>query len=235
MHGETIVVLGGTKGIGLAVARKAAARGARVIVAARGAAGLATLKAELPAIQTHAVDAADASALEAFCASLGKVDHLYNAAGAFVGGTLMGGDMATFRAAFEARIWGAAVAIRALGSKIPAGGSVVLTGGLSTARPVAGAWATAMATAAAEQMARALALELAPVRVNAVAPGWTDTPMWDAIFGADKQTYFTDVAAKLPVGRLAQADEVADAVLFLMANRAITGEVVHVDGGHRLV
>jgi NAD(P)-dependent dehydrogenase (short-subunit alcohol dehydrogenase family) len=235
MQSETVVVLGGTKGIGLAVARKAAARGAHVIVAARGSDGLATLKAELPAIETHSVDATDAGALEAFCASLGKVDHLYNAAGAFVGGTLLGGDLSTFRGVFEARIWGTAIAIRALGSKIPAGGSIVLTGGLSTDRPVAGAWATAMATAAAEQMARALALELAPVRVNAVAPGWTDTPMWDAILGASKPTYFAEVAAKLPVGRLAHADEVADAVLFLMNNRAITGEVVHVDGGHRLV
>jgi NAD(P)-dependent dehydrogenase (short-subunit alcohol dehydrogenase family) len=235
MNGETLVVLGGTRGIGLAVARKAVARGAHVIVAARGADGLAALKAEMPTIQTHAVDATDASALEAFCALLPRVNHLYNAAGAFVGGTLLGGDLATFRAVFEARIWGTAVAIRALGHKIPAGGSIVLTGGLSTDRPVAGAWATAMATAAAEQMARALALELAPVRVNAVAPGWTDTPMWDAIFGADKRARFAEVAAKLPVGRLAHADEVADAVLFLMNNRAITGEVVHIDGGHRLV
>ncbi|MBC7976976.1 MAG: SDR family oxidoreductase [Myxococcales bacterium] len=92
-----------------------------------------------------------------------------------------------------------------------------------------------MATAAAEQLARAMALELAPIRCNAVAPGWTDTPMWDAILGAAKADVFQSVAEKLPIRRLARPDDVARAVLFLMASEAITGEVVHVDGGGRLV
>ena len=114
-------------------------------------------------------------------------------------------------------------------------GSFVFTGGVSTARPVPGAWATAVATAAAEQMARALAVEIAPVRVNAVAPGWTDTPMWDEIFGENKREVFAGVAEKLLTKRLATAEEVAQAVIFLMNNNSITGETIHVEGGHRLV
>ena len=112
---------------------------------------------------------------------------------------------------------------------------VTLTGGLSTARPVAGAWVTAVATAATEQMSRALSLELAPIRVNAISPGWTDTPMWDAILREAKQDAFQEVAAKIPTGRLATAEEVASTVIFLMSNSSITGEVIHTDGGHRYV
>ncbi len=115
------------------------------------------------------------------------------------------------------------------------GGSITLTGGVSTTRPAPGAFISALGTAAAEQMARALSLELAPIRVNAVSPGFTDTPMWDPILGAAKEATFAAVSKKLPIERIAAAEEVAEAVLFLMSNAAITGEVVHVDGGGRLV
>lgn len=235
MQGETVVVLGGSAGIGLAVARQALGRGAHVVVGARSEPSLAAVRERFPSIQTRPVDVTDDQSVAAFFAPLERVDHVFNAAGSFIGGTLLDGDLASFQPAFDARIWGSARAARAVAVKMPPGGSITLTGGLSTDRPVAGAWVTAVATAAAEQMARALSLELAPRRVNAIAPGWTDTPMWDPILGDAKQAAFADVAAKLPVGRLATADEVADAVLFLMNNRSVTGEVVHVDGGHRLV
>jgi len=75
---------------------------------------------------------------------------------------------------------------------------------------------------------------LAPLRCNAVSPGWTDTPMWDRILGEGKDEIFRGVAARTPVGRLMAADEVAEAVIFLMSNRAVTGEILHVDGGQRL-
>jgi NAD(P)-dependent dehydrogenase (short-subunit alcohol dehydrogenase family) len=92
-----------------------------------------------------------------------------------------------------------------------------------------------VATAAAEQLARALALELAPIRVNAIAPGWTDTPMWNGILGETKQETFKTVGEKIPTGTIATAEEAAHAVLMMMSNRAFNGEILHVDGGHRLV
>lgn len=234
MIGHTVVVIGGSRGIGLEVARQALARGAAVTIAARGADALAQAVAANPDLNAVEVDATDAGSVRALFDRFERVDHIYSAAGGFVGGPA-DGDLDAYRAALEPRIFGVAHILVATAGKIPAGGSITLTGGVSTDRPAKGAWITNIGTAAAEQSARALALDLAPIRVNAVAPGWTDTPMWDGLFGEDKHAAFADVAAKLPVGRIASAAEVADAVLFLMNNGSITGEVVHVDGGHRLV
>lgn len=228
-----VVVVGGSRGIGRAVAQRARQRGARVTVMARDATRLQSTAAAIGAAAV-AVDVTDETAVAHAFAALDRVDHVYVAAGQFVGGSVFEGDLGPYRTAFEARLWGAVHVARAVRGRLPQGGSIVLTGGVSTDRPLAGAWATAVATAAAEQLARTLALALAPVRCNAVAPGWTDTPLWDDVFGNGKADAFAGVAAKLPVGRIAAAEEVADAVLFLMDNPSITGEVVHVDGGHRL-
>ncbi len=122
-------------------------------------------------VQTVAVDIIDEAAINRSFAKLESVDHIYIAAGSFVGGKILDGSVEQFRPAIESRVWGSVYVIRAAVPKMPAGGSVTLTGGLSTARPVAGAWVTAVATAATEQMSRALSLELAPIRVNAISPG----------------------------------------------------------------
>lgn len=228
MQGQIVAVIGGSRGIGREVARQAQARGARVVVGAR------TVQSVDDAIETRSVDAVDAASVAAFFAGLPRVDHIYIAAGSFVGGPA-DGDVEAYRAALEPRVFAIAHVVRAARGLIPPGGSITLTGGVSTDRPARGAWITNVGTAAAEQSARALALDLAPVRVNAVAPGWADTPMWDPLLGEGKAAQFAAVAATLPIGRIAAASEVADAVLFLMNNRAVTGEVVHVDGGGRLV
>lgn len=233
--GKHVVVMGGSQGIGFETARLATQAGATITIMGRSPERLEAARDRLGDVDTVTVDITDEAAVHHAFAPLERVDHVYIAAGSFVGGKVLDGSVEQFRPALESRVWGSVYVIQAAASKIPPGGSITLTGGLSSDRPVVGAWATSVATAAAEQMARALALELSPIRVNAIAPGWTDTPMWDAILGDAKHGAFEDVATKIPTGRLASAEEVASSVIFLMSNAAITGEVIHIDGGHRYV
>lgn len=235
LAGKHVVVVGGSQGIGFATARLATQAGATVTIMGRSPEKLQSARDRLGQVHTIAMNITDEAAVHEAFAEVEQIDHVYIAAGSFVGGKILDGSVEQFRPAIDSRLWGSVYVIRAAAPKIPAGGSVTLTGGLSTDRPVVGAWVTSVATAAAEQLSRALSLELAPIRVNAVAPGWTDTPMWDGILGAAKQGAFQDVAAKIPTGRLATAAEAASAVIFLMSNPSITGEVIHTDGGHRYV
>lgn len=234
LTGKNVVIVGGSQGIGFAAAKLAKENGANVIIAGRGAEKLQQAAAKLGNVQTFVADYTDESSVNNLFANVERVDHVYVAAGAFVGGTVLEGKIEDFQTSFS-RIWGNTYIVRAAAPKMAKGGSFVFTGGVSTARPVAGAWATAVATAGSEQMARALAVELAPIRVNAVAPGWTDTPMWNPILGEGKAEVFQNVAEKLLIKRLATAEEIAQAVIFLMSNDSITGEVIHIDGGGRIV
>lgn len=235
LSNQHVVIVGGSSGIGLATGIIAKQLGADVTLISRDAEKLKQAAKQIESAQIAIADFADELAVNAAFAALPTIDHVYVAAGSFIGGHVLEGSMADFRRAIDTRIWGAVHVVRAAVPKMNGTGSFTFTGGLSTDRPVAGAWPTAVATAAAEQLARALALELAPIRVNAVSPGWTDTPMWDSIFGAEKQNVFGGIATQVPVKRLSTAADVAQAVIFLMNSETITGEVIHVDSGHRLV
>jgi NAD(P)-dependent dehydrogenase (short-subunit alcohol dehydrogenase family) len=234
---QRVVVVGGSAGIGYEVARLALEQGARVTVLGRSAERLDAAVASLgDRAEGVVADAGDEAQVRAAFGALERVDHVYVAAGtARLGGILDDGPVEEQMRSFVERVWGSVYVVRAVAGKIAAGGSVTFTGGLSTDRPVPGAWVSGVGTATAEQLARVLALELAPVRFNAVSPGYTDTPMWDRILGENKQAVLAGVAEKLPVKRIATAAEVAEAVLLLMTNRSITGEVLHVDGGARLI
>lgn len=232
---QHIVIVGGSSGIGLATGLLAKKLGAAVTLISRNAEKLNRVRQQIDGVRTAIADFSNESAISAAFADLPPINHVYVAAGSFVGGNILEGNMADFRQAIDTRVWGSVHVVRAAVPKMNGTGSLTFTGGLSSARPVAGAWATAVATAAAEQLARALALELAPIRVNAISPGWTDTPMWDSILGEAKQEVFGGVATQVLVKRLSTAEEVAQAVIFLMNSGTITGEVIHVDSGHRLV
>lgn len=235
-----IVVVGGTSGIGLAVAKLAREIGARVTVMGRDRERLdAAVQGPLQGRATGVLlDVTDADAVQRAFDALDPPRHVYVSAAGFVGGSIIDTPLTALRAGLEVRFWGAVNVVRAAAPRMKAaagGGSFVFTGGVSTDRPTAGAWPTSVATGATEQLARCLALELAPLRFNAVAPGWTDTPMWDTLLGTAKTDTFAGVAARLPTGRIATPEEVAQAVLLLMANGSVNAETLHVDGGHRLV
>jgi NAD(P)-dependent dehydrogenase (short-subunit alcohol dehydrogenase family) len=210
-----VAVFGGSSGIGLEVARGALASGANVTLLGRSAERLATAATLAAGARAVVADVTDAASVQAAIDSMPVPSHLDVAAASFVGGSILEGALDHFRSALEARLWGAVNVVRAAVPKMMKrpGASFVFTGGVSTDRPVKGAWATAVGTAAAEQLARALALELAPLRFNAVAPGWTDTPMWTDILGDNKATTFAAVGAQIPVGHIASAEEAAQASL----------------------
>jgi NAD(P)-dependent dehydrogenase (short-subunit alcohol dehydrogenase family) len=116
-----------------------------------------------------------------------------------------------------------------------AGGSITFTSGIAAYRPAAKGSVVAAINGAIESLVYALAVELAPVRVNAISPGWVDTPIWRQVAGAGKATMLEAMAKRLPVGRIGQPDDIAQAIESVMRNGFISGTVVHVDGGQRLV
>ncbi len=235
MTEQQVVVIGGSEGIGLAVAKAARALGARVLAVSRTKAKLEAAQQAVSGLDIRVADINDRAAIQELFSELPAVDHVYIAAGSTKIGGPLDDPLQDFRQKFDERLWGSIEVVRAAHSRMRPGGSFTFTGGLSSDRPVSGAWVSGVATMATEQLARVLALELAPIRFNAISPGYTDTPMWNDIFPDSGSQALAEVTKKHLVPRLATADEVAQAVLLLMQNGAITGETIHVDCGARLV
>jgi NAD(P)-dependent dehydrogenase (short-subunit alcohol dehydrogenase family) len=241
LEGKRIVVIGGSSGIGLAAARLALNEGAAgVTIAGRSAERLDRAREGLAdaRVTTAVADVADPDAVTALFAGVaGPVDHVFNSSGDLVAGSLVDGDLDTFQRGVDVRIWGNLNVVRAAVPHTARGGSITLMSGQLSSRFTAGVVFTTALANAVEAMARGLALDLAPfgIRANAIAPGYTDTPLMDAILGPGKDAALQQVAASLPVGRVATPEEVAEAVLLLMTNGFLNGEVLHIDGGGRHV
>ncbi len=237
LNGKRIVVLGGSSGIGLAVAQGAAAEGASVVIASSRQARVNAALDTLPAGgEGHAVDLSDADAVQALFAQIGPFDHMVFTAGESLQlGALADTDLANAKRFFELRYWGAFLAARHGSGNIRPGGSIVFTSGIAGQRPHAGWSLGASICAAMEGLTRALAVELAPVRVNIVSPGVVETPLWASMTDADREALYRQMAAKLPVGHVGQAAEVAEAYLYAMRQTYGTGQVLVVDGGGVLV
>jgi NAD(P)-dependent dehydrogenase (short-subunit alcohol dehydrogenase family) len=236
LKGKSIIVIGGSSGIGLAVATMASEMGANVILTSRDLAKAQSVAASIGAdVKGFSLDIDDEKGVNTLFQSLNAIDHIYIAAGNTKLGSVTDGNLEDNMTAFNTRLLGSLRVVRAVAERINPLGSIVFTGGVSTDRPIAGAWVSGLGTASAEQLARVLVMEFPHIRFNAVAPGYTDTPMWDGIMGENKAGILANVAASLPVKKIATPEEVASAVLFLMSNGSVTGEVIHVDGGGRLV
>lgn len=218
------VFVGGSSGIGLAAARKAVSAGWDVIVASR-----APEKADIDA-EAVALDVTDREAVRSFFGGLGPIDHLVSSTVARASGPVKELDLDAARGAFETKLWGPLTAVQAADVR----GSIVLLSGAAASTPMRGGAATAAVNGAVEALVRTLAVELAPVRVNAVSPGIIDTPTWAAMPDDLREAMFSRLAGALPVGRVGTADDVADAIWHLLTNEFVTGTVLHVDGGHRL-
>ncbi|TDD61080.1 SDR family oxidoreductase [Kribbella antibiotica] len=231
LQDQRVVLLGGTSGIGLATARLAADHGATVIVASSNPSSVKRALAELPATASGtAVDLTDPAAVTDFFAGLDPFDHLvYTAGEALSLLEVRSLDLARARQAFELRYFGALQAVHASVSKIRPGGSIVLTSGTAADRPAAGWSVAASICGAADSLVRSLAVELAPLRVNAVKPGIVRTPLWPDGFDYDA------AAESVPVGRIGEPEDIAEAYVFLMNQHYATGSIVTVGGGNVLV
>ncbi|MDT4958832.1 MAG: hypothetical protein QOD31_2631 [Pseudonocardiales bacterium] len=228
-----VVVLGGTSGIGLATAKAAAAAGASVVVASHNATKVRSAVAQLPTgSEGYPVDASSSEELAALFEQVGEFDHLaYTAGDNLVPLTLDAYTPAQGRAFLELRVVSALEAVRLAMPHLRPGGSVTLTSGTAAYRGGAGWFLGSAASGAIVSAARSLAVELAPIRVNVVAPGVVRSPLWTALPGADREAMFESVGAGLPLRRVAEVEDVAKAFLHLMDNDYLTGTVSVVDGG----
>jgi NAD(P)-dependent dehydrogenase (short-subunit alcohol dehydrogenase family) len=236
LDGRTVLIIGGTSGIGLAAAIQAKAAGAQVIVLGSNAQRAKQVATEHGLSGWRAADIARPDALEAALSDISHVDHLVLLAGSFIVGKILEADMAHLRRAFDERFWAAIHTLRALGDRLAADASITFVSGELTDRPnghgtaVLGAALTAM-----DSLARSLALELAPRRVNTISPGPIDTPLLDKAMGEGRDAYVAKRSEGLPLHRFGTAEEAGAAVLFLMVNGWMNGATLHVDGASRFV
>lgn len=233
---KKVVIIGGSSGMGLATAKAAAAEGALVVIAGRSPEKLRQASDEIEAeVMTRPVDITQEAQVRDFFSEVGDMDHLVITAASGVTGRFMELDTPAFRQAFDSKFWGQYFAARYGSPWIRQGGSLTLFSGVAGTRPLEGLSSFAAVNGAVESLCRALALELAPLRVNVISPGIVDTPVYEGMAQQERKAFFEQIASKVPVGRVGRTEDIAQAVLFLMKNGYATGSVVHVDGGHRLV
>jgi NAD(P)-dependent dehydrogenase (short-subunit alcohol dehydrogenase family) len=231
-----VLIIGGTSGIGLGVATAVAGRGASPIVVSRHQTSVDRALAQLPDHARGAtVDLTDVAALAQLALDLGELDHLVFTAGESLElAPLADLTPELITGFFATRFVGALSAVRAFAPHLRAGGSITLTSGSAAEQPEFGALPVSIC-GAMNALTTALAVELAPIRVNAVAPGVVRTPLWDALPAADRKTMYGEAAQRLPVGRIGEVDDVALAYVYCMEQTYGTGIVLKVDGGSVMV
>jgi NAD(P)-dependent dehydrogenase (short-subunit alcohol dehydrogenase family) len=231
---QRVVVFGGSSGIGLAAARLCHAEGAEITLVGRDVGKLEATATGIPRSEWRAADVRDERAVTEALAHLDRIDHVFISVGAGGTSNILKDDIGLLRQPFEERVFGTFAVVRSARPKMT-GGSVTLMSGMYASRVRPDASAQTAALCAVESLARTLAVDLAPTRVNAVAPGWVDTPRLTRSFGREKTSRVDAIAAQLPGKRIGRADEIARAVLMLMTNEYVKGEVLHVDGAGRFV
>jgi len=232
LAGKKTIVVGGSSGIGLATAELAKSEGADVVIASRNAERLkvAAEKLGVKGIQT---DVGSEDSVADLFRQCGPVDHVVVTAAQLRTGPFKTVSMDDVRATLDCKFWGAWRCARA--AEIRAGGSLTFVSGFLSVRPRASSAIVGAANGALESLARSLALELAPVRVNCVSPGIIDTPIRAAMPEASRRDMLAKTAATLPVGRVGLGEDVARQILAFMTIGFATGSIVYLDGGGLVV
>jgi NAD(P)-dependent dehydrogenase (short-subunit alcohol dehydrogenase family) len=230
------LVIGGTSGIGLATARRLHSLGAKVHIVGRTEQRLATVAESDPSLTGHQADAGDRAQIEAVIETIGDIDWLVVTASSTEGPGPIGDlDLAMLRRAFDGKFWAHLTTIQAALPRLSPMGSITLLGAITARAGMPGTAGIAAVNGAVEALIKPLAVELAPIRVNAVSPGLVDTPWWSGLPEEARQEYFDQAAQALPSGRIATADDIAEATVLAATNPNVTGSIFETDGGARLV
>jgi len=227
LNGKTIIVIGGSSGIGAAVAKQAVARGAHVVLAGRRLSSTVE-----NGVRSEQVDVTDAASLQRLFETVGQFDHLvYTAGPAVQAKSLIETDLNLAQDNFNVKLWGSLRAIQQALPFLDERGSITLTSGQLGRKTVAGQFIKTGINAATEALGKQLAKELAPRRVNVISPGVIDTEAYAGLSEEQRLAMFAKAGGALPVGRVGQAEEVAAGYVLAMENGFITGSVIDVDGG----
>jgi NAD(P)-dependent dehydrogenase (short-subunit alcohol dehydrogenase family) len=243
---QTVLVIGRGSGLARAIVLAARDEGAQVIAAGRDQEALGTAYMGEPGVSTEIVDLNDEASIAALGQRLGTIDHVVSTASARARGRIADLDRDAVRLSFDTKVIGPLMLAKHLAPRMGKGGeggeggeggkdgSFVIFSGVAAAKIAVGTMAVAITNAAADTLARSLALELAPIRVNAISPGVIDTGAWDAFGEQGKADYFADISSRNPAGRIGTMADIAQGVLFALTNTFLTGQTLHIDGGEPL-
>jgi len=237
---EHTLIVGGSSGMGLSLAASLLSEGMRVTIVGRSPERLEAARRTLAGsslLKTAVADIAKEDEIVKLMELVGPLDHIVTTAATLDGvyRLLPELELAAVHRAIDSKLVGSLLLAKHGAPLLSKTGSITFTSGIAAYRPAARGSVVAAVNGALASLAYALAIELAPIRVNVVSPGWVDSPIWETVAGDKKEEMLQAMAERLPVGRVGQPGDIAQAMLFLMRNGFSNGTVLHVDGGHRLV
>jgi len=233
LKGKTVLIFGGSSGIGLSAAKTMSEAGAKVILVSRNEEKLASAQKSIGCnAQSYSLDVTSDQAVEEFFEKVPPFDHVVVTASSTLFGPFLELDLGTARRLFDVKFWGSYRIARFATPKIHPGGSFVFISGIAGTQPYPDLSCAGAINAAIESLVRSLSVELAPLRFNAISPGIIDTPAWEKMDEGERKEIFHSFARLLPAHRVGQPEDIAQGVLFLLNNSFVTGTTLTIDGGH---